>query len=445
MYNIQEEFYIYSNSSNKKKGTSNVPFMKDDSVMPRASTKVKATTKSKTASVKATSKKSTLGSKSESSSLKSTSAKKNATASAVKKAESTKAAPSRKELKNPDAVVKLPNGKQVNTSSLTKAKKPSLAKISKVSTKEVESSETTTKTTVRKTAAKKTPSVKAPAATKGAAKSVLTKASLAKTAAKTAESTSESKTVAKTTRSAAKSVAKTAASKTTKAKATAVKAADVIDENTLTKEVAKSSAKTATKSAAKAAATKASPKAAKTTSSRASTKALKSAPEDAELVLMPQDSEEMMSKAVADAAKNAAKTLANSSVSGKNVKSTAASDTKGKVAADCACPACCAPHNLRKGALLPHDDVEIITAFFKALSDPTRFNIVYVLLTNGELSVGEVAERTNMSMSAVSHQLALLRMRKLVTARRVGVKNLYALCDDHVFKVIEMAVEHVHE
>lgn len=115
---------------------------------------------------------------------------------------------------------------------------------------------------------------------------------------------------------------------------------------------------------------------------------------------------------------------------------------------NCTCTCSCGVCKDKRGEkvnLLPYDDVEIITAFFKALSDPTRFNIVYVLLTHGELSVSEVAERTNMSMSAVSHQLALLRMRKLVTARRDGVKNLYALCDDHVSKVIEMAIEHIHE
>lgn len=94
---------------------------------------------------------------------------------------------------------------------------------------------------------------------------------------------------------------------------------------------------------------------------------------------------------------------------------------------------------------MPSDDTEILSAFFKALSDPTRLNIVFVLLKYKQLSVGEIASKTNMSISAVSHQLALLRMRKLVTVKRDGVKNIYALCDDHVSKVIEMAIEHIHE
>ena len=95
--------------------------------------------------------------------------------------------------------------------------------------------------------------------------------------------------------------------------------------------------------------------------------------------------------------------------------------------------------------LLPSDDVEILSAFFKALSDPSRLNIVCVLLKYRQLSVGDIAAKINMSVSAVSHQLAILRMRKLVMVKRDGVKNYYALCDDHVAQVIEMAIEHINE
>lgn len=95
--------------------------------------------------------------------------------------------------------------------------------------------------------------------------------------------------------------------------------------------------------------------------------------------------------------------------------------------------------------LMPSDDIEILAAFFKALADPSRLNIVCVLLKYKQLSVGDIALKTNMSLSAVSHQLALLRMRKLVAVKRDGVKNYYALCDNHVSRVIEMAIEHIYE
>lgn len=95
--------------------------------------------------------------------------------------------------------------------------------------------------------------------------------------------------------------------------------------------------------------------------------------------------------------------------------------------------------------LLPSDDVEVLSAFFKALSDPSRLNIVCVLLKYQQLSVGDIAAKINMSVSAVSHQLAILRMRKLVKVTRDGVKNYYALCDSHVAQVLETAIEHINE
>ncbi|MCK0535508.1 metalloregulator ArsR/SmtB family transcription factor [Anaerobiospirillum sp. NML120511] len=118
----------------------------------------------------------------------------------------------------------------------------------------------------------------------------------------------------------------------------------------------------------------------------------------------------------------------------------------------CSC-GCCAGKSvnhahelaLANGELMSSDDIEVLSAFFKALSDPSRLNIVYLLLQHKQLSVGDIASKTNMSVSAVSHQLAILRMRKLVTVKRDGVKNYYGLCDDHVFKVIEMAIEHIKE
>ena len=94
---------------------------------------------------------------------------------------------------------------------------------------------------------------------------------------------------------------------------------------------------------------------------------------------------------------------------------------------------------------MPGDDIEVLAAFFKALSDPSRLNIVYLLLKHQQLSVSDIANKTNMSLSAVSHQLATLRMRKLVTVKRDGVKNYYRLCDDHAFQVIATAIEHIKE
>ena len=116
----------------------------------------------------------------------------------------------------------------------------------------------------------------------------------------------------------------------------------------------------------------------------------------------------------------------------------------------CNCSYCRSGRSVRhlldqESGLIPSDDVEVLAAFFKALSDPSRLNIVCVLLTYNELSVGDIAAHTKMSISAVSHQLAILRMRNLVTVQKQGVKNIYKLSDHHVSKVIELAIEHICE
>lgn len=79
---------------------------------------------------------------------------------------------------------------------------------------------------------------------------------------------------------------------------------------------------------------------------------------------------------------------------------------------------------------------------FSALSDPTRLRIISVLL-KGELNVGEIAARLQMTESAVSHQLRGLRQMKLVRARKDGRQVFYALDDDHVSKLYLMGLDHV--
>lgn len=81
---------------------------------------------------------------------------------------------------------------------------------------------------------------------------------------------------------------------------------------------------------------------------------------------------------------------------------------------------------------------------FKLVSDYTRVRIV-VLLTKGALSVNEIAEALDMSQSAISHQLRLLKAGKLVRAQRDGKQMIYQLDDDHVKILIEVGMEHIME
>ena len=90
------------------------------------------------------------------------------------------------------------------------------------------------------------------------------------------------------------------------------------------------------------------------------------------------------------------------------------------------------------------DTVESLADFFKIFGDGTRVRIL-LALDAGEMCVCDISETLGMSMSAVSHQLRMLRDAKLVSSRRDGRSVYYSLCDDHVRTVLETALEHIGE
>ncbi len=81
---------------------------------------------------------------------------------------------------------------------------------------------------------------------------------------------------------------------------------------------------------------------------------------------------------------------------------------------------------------------------FKMFADSTRVKILYAL-HDGEHSVTEICDSIDMSQSAVSHQLKLLKSSKLISARREGKSMIYSLADDHVRTIIAMGKEHIEE
>ena len=81
---------------------------------------------------------------------------------------------------------------------------------------------------------------------------------------------------------------------------------------------------------------------------------------------------------------------------------------------------------------------------FKALGDLSRTKIIY-LLSQAELSVGEVADMLALSPSAVSHQLRLLRNLRLVKVRRQGKTSFYSLDDQHIENLFREGLRHVGE
>ncbi len=85
-----------------------------------------------------------------------------------------------------------------------------------------------------------------------------------------------------------------------------------------------------------------------------------------------------------------------------------------------------------------------IAELFKGFADPTRVHILS-LLARQELCVTDIADAVELSQSAISHQLRMLKQMHLIKYRREGKNLLYSLADDHVKTILEMGLEHVME
>ncbi len=86
-------------------------------------------------------------------------------------------------------------------------------------------------------------------------------------------------------------------------------------------------------------------------------------------------------------------------------------------------------------------DVAGLSELFRALADETRTRILY-LLSQQELCVCDLAHLLDMTLPAVSHHLRLLKTMRLIRSRRAGKQVFYALDDDHVLSLLEVAREH---
>ena len=95
--------------------------------------------------------------------------------------------------------------------------------------------------------------------------------------------------------------------------------------------------------------------------------------------------------------------------------------------------------------IMPSDDLLFdIAEVFKVFGDTTRMKIISALL-EAELCVGDIAEITNSTQSAISHQLRVLKQAKLVKFRKDGKTVYYSLDDDHIAKLYEIAKKHIEE
>ena len=94
---------------------------------------------------------------------------------------------------------------------------------------------------------------------------------------------------------------------------------------------------------------------------------------------------------------------------------------------------------------MPEDEILFdLAELFKVFGDSTRIRILYVLFES-EMCVRDIALLLNMTQSAISHQLQVLKKSKLVKYRREGKIIFYTLADNHVRMIIDQGMEHVAE
>ncbi len=95
--------------------------------------------------------------------------------------------------------------------------------------------------------------------------------------------------------------------------------------------------------------------------------------------------------------------------------------------------------------IMPDENVLYdVAELLKVFGDQTRIRIIFVLVQK-EMCVYEIANLLEMTQSAISHQLRVLKQARLVKARRSGKTIFYSLCDAHVQKIFYCAMEHVKE
>ncbi|MFG1700109.1 ArsR/SmtB family transcription factor [Nonomuraea sp. NPDC049309] len=95
--------------------------------------------------------------------------------------------------------------------------------------------------------------------------------------------------------------------------------------------------------------------------------------------------------------------------------------------------------------LVTPEEATRLAELFRLLGDPTRARLLYALLEAGELCVCDLADAVEVSDTAVSHALRLLRTAGIVASRRAGRTVYYRLADAHVRMLLDLSREHLKE
>lgn len=92
----------------------------------------------------------------------------------------------------------------------------------------------------------------------------------------------------------------------------------------------------------------------------------------------------------------------------------------------------------------PDEEMQDLADFFKVFGDSTRLKILYVLKCS-EMCVLDIAHLLNMTQSAISHQLRILKQMDLVKNRRDGKTIFYSLADSHIVTILSQGLDHIEE
>jgi ArsR family transcriptional regulator len=85
-----------------------------------------------------------------------------------------------------------------------------------------------------------------------------------------------------------------------------------------------------------------------------------------------------------------------------------------------------------------------LAELFKVFGDTTRIKILYALFAS-EMCVCDIASLINMTQSAVSHQLRVLKQARLVKYRKDGKVVYYSLDDEHIKHIFDQGLMHITE
>ena len=92
---------------------------------------------------------------------------------------------------------------------------------------------------------------------------------------------------------------------------------------------------------------------------------------------------------------------------------------------------------------MPEDaEIDSVVSFYKVLGDKTRLRILYALKEQ-DICAGDIAVLLDMTKSAVSHQLAVMRNMRQIKSRREGKNVFYSLYDEHIVDILEVALIHM--